>query len=96
MKYVLFIKDDIAMAKAVTNKPECIKTDIYDRCEEITGEEYQTIKLPAVKKDGFWTKTDNHAKIICYESETEDPQPTEIDRLRADVDYIAIMTGVTL
>lgn len=24
------------------------------------------------------------------------PQPTEIDRIRADVDYIAVMTGVTL
>lgn len=26
----------------------------------------------------------------------EDPQPTELEWLRADVDYIAIMTGVTL
>lgn len=41
--------------------------------------------------DGAWT-VEQPPEI----SEPTEPQPTELERLRADIDYLSIMTGVTL
>ena len=35
-------------------------------------------------------------KPAVAETEPTDPEPTELEQLRADVDYIAVMTGVEL
>lgn len=52
-------------------------------------------KVTAKEIDGVMTVTEWVAGVI---PEVEEPEPpiTETERLRADIDYIAIMTGVEL
>ena len=66
----------------------------------IVPEELETPNFPfgevtAKKVDGVMTVTKWVATDI---PETEEPIPTpnELEQLRADVDFIAVMTGVTL
>lgn len=52
-------------------------------------------EVAAEEIDGVMTVTSWVAGEFPATEEVE-PEPTEIERLRADVDYIAVMTGVEL
>ncbi len=52
-------------------------------------------EVTAKEIDGVMTVTKWVAGTIPETTETT-PTPSEVEQLRADVDYIAIMTGVTL
>lgn len=93
--FILFIKDNIAMAKSRVAELNDIDLGIYDSYAEITESDFNTIELPSKKIKGVWTKTKEIPEIEYEVEETERPV-SEIDRLRADIDYISIMTGVEL
>lgn len=46
--------------------------------------------------DGVMTVTKWVAGTIPEPEPTPEPKPSEVERLRADIDFIAIMTGVEL
>ncbi len=53
-------------------------------------------KVTAEEIDGVMTVTAWEPGIVPEPQPAPDPGPTETEQLRADVDYIAAMTGVTL
>lgn len=89
MRYVGTVKDDVIVAKGINY------TDYVDPNEiELTEEQYNTIPIPCKLIDNEFVecefpKYDDEVEII------EEPI-TDMEQLRADVDYIAIMTGVEL
>ncbi len=91
--FYVFIKDSVAVAKVKSRAIENIDTDLYDSYSEITESEFNEIELPATLRNGIWVKVDN-APIIDYPTTT--PEPTELERIRADIDFIAVMTGIEL
>ena len=85
MKYILFIKDDIAVAKSLRMSLDNINLDLYDKYEEVTEEIYDSIELPAVKDGNNWRKTDKYP-YIDYPSAPEpipESEPTAEDMLNA-------------
>lgn len=96
MKYLVYTKNDVCMAKGVCKSVEDAELfmAVYDAVEEVTAEVYKTITIPAVKVNGIWKKADN-VPAMEY-PETPEQGPSEMEQLRADIDYIAIMTGVEL
>lgn len=94
MKFILFLKDNIAVAKSTRKSLDKIDLGIYDNYEEVTKEEFNTIEFPAQKINSKWVKTDVFPTINYPRAESL--PVSKIDQLRADIDYIAIMTGVEL
>lgn len=94
--FVAYIKDNVYMAKGICKSIEAAEPfkAVYDAVEEVTEEEYHTIPIPSVKVNGRWEKTDTIPDIDYPEAPEQ--SPSEMEQLRADVDYIAIMTGVEL
>ena len=61
---------------------------------DLTGDRIRAHKW---ENDTLIFDADKYAEIQAEkEAEQEQEQPTEIEQLRADVDYIAVMTGVEL
>lgn len=92
--YIILFKNDVAMSKVQRKKIETLSITPYDKCIEVTKEEFNKIKLPARLVNGEWVKTDD-APQIDYPPAPE-REPTEAEQLRADIDYIAVMTGIEL
>ena len=90
---VVFIKDGIAVAKVKYKSIEDIDLSVFDSYIEISEKEFDEIKLPAVLKNGAWVKADRTPKIDYPPIETE---PSELEKIRADIDFIAVMTGIEL
>ena len=97
MKFILFLKDNIAVAKSIRKSLDDVDLGVYDSYEEVTEQEYNTIELPAQKKDSSWVKTDVFP-VIEYDSISEKHEEpiSETEQVRADVDYLAVMMGVEL
>jgi hypothetical protein len=61
----------------------------------LTEEQFNAIPIPCKVVDGKFIPCD-----VPYEDygnvSDETPEPNEVEQLRADIDYIAIMTGVEL
>ena len=98
MKYILFLKDDTAIAKGCCKSVSNIDIGVYDKYAEITFEEYNAVELPCKKINDVWVKVDEVPKIeypTVELGEVEQPV-SEIEQLRADIEYLALMTGVTL
>ena len=96
MMFLVYSKNGVCMAKGICKSMEDAEPfmSIYDAVEEVTEEIYKTIPIPSVKVNGKWEKTDN---IPAMEyPEAPEQSPSEMEQLRADIDYIAIMTGVEL
>ena len=71
-KYYIFIKDDIAV-QAV--KSGAVPTSEIFEVEEITREEFLSLRLPCVKENSVWVHTDEMPEIEYPESEpTEEPE----------------------
>lgn len=84
MKFILFIKDDIAIAKARKKSLDNIELGIYDSYEEISETEFNNVELPSEKIDGVWCKTDKYPVINYPEPEPiPEPEPTAEDMLNA-------------
>lgn len=94
--YILYIKDNICVAKGICKSIENTEPflSVYDAVEEVTEAEYKEISIPATKTNGKWEKTDK-MPVIEY-PEAPEQSPSAMEQLRADIDYIAIMTGVEL
>ena len=80
MKYILFVKNNIATAKCCYKLLKNIKSDLYDSYEEITEKEYNSIVLPSEKINGEWVKTDIFPKIE-YPNVSVTTEPTTEDIL---------------
>lgn len=93
MRYVGTISQGVIIAKGINY------TDYIDENEiELTEEQYNTIQTPCKVVNGIF-KPCEYPKITVEETEENnenDTEVSEIEQLRADVDYIAIMTGVEL
>ncbi len=63
MGFIIFIKDDIAVAKQRRKTLDNIELGVYDRYEEISETDFNSIELPSEKIDGVWCKTDKHTNI---------------------------------
>lgn len=94
--FLVYSKNNVYMAKGICKSSEDAESfmGFYDAVEEVTEEEYKTIPIPSVKVNGQWEKTDNIPDMEYPEAPEQSPSETE--QLRADIDYIAIMTGVEL
>lgn len=89
MRYVGILKKGVIISKGINY------TDYEDVNEiEITKEQYDTITIPCRLVDDEF--------VVCEFPESDvvdvkyEKPVTEIEQLRADVDYIAAMTGVEL
>lgn len=63
--------------------------------DSMSCENFPFGEVEAKEIDGVMTVTKWTAGTLP-EPQKEDVQPTEVEQLRADVDYLAIMTGVEL
>lgn len=88
MKYVGTIKDGVIVAKGINY------TEYEDPNEiELTEEQYNTIPIPCKLVNGEFIPCEYPRSEVV---EIPEEPITEVERLRADVDFIAVMTGVTL
>lgn len=89
MRYVGILKNGVIISKGINY------TDYEDVNEiEITQEQYDTIPIPCKLVDDEFVECEfpkSDIKDVIYVKPI-----TEMERLRADVDYIAVMTGVEL
>ena len=95
MKFILFLKDNIAIAKARKVSLDNVELGVYDGYEEITEKEFNTIELPSKKIDDMWCKT-NKFPVIDYPSPEPKPEPTPENGTDLSIDELAtaIMEGV--
>ena len=96
MRYILFFKDDIAMAKGCYKTTSNINTGAYDKYTEVTLREYNTIELPAKKVNERWVRSDYIPTISYPKTDNTELPVSETEQLRADISYLALMTGVEL
>lgn len=83
MKFILFIKDDIAVAKARKKALDDIELGVYDSYEEISETDFNSIELPSKKIDGVWCKTDEYP-IINYPEPIPETEETNTPVSKAD------------
>ena len=89
MKYTGTLSNDVIVAKGINY------TEYVDEREiELTEEQYSTIQIPCKLVNGEFIPCE-YPKSEVVETPLEEPI-TEVEQLRADVDFIAVMTGVTL
>lgn len=96
MVYILFLKDDIAVAKSCRKSLDNIDLGVYDGYVEVTREEFDNIELPSKKVDNEWVKSDTFPSIEYPKVEPIEKPTSDAERLRADIDFLALMTGVDL
>ncbi len=71
-----------------------IKAEIDLENYDLTGDRIRAYKW---ENNTLIFDADKYAEIQAEkETEQEQEQPTEMEQLRADIDYIAIMTGIEL
>lgn len=90
VKFVLFLKDNIAVAKSRVSDIKNVDKSVYDSFEEVTEEIFNTIELPSEKVDGVWTKTDNFPTIEYPSVEPEEKKPSaqdDTDAMLIDHEY---------
>lgn len=75
MRYVAFLKNNIAVAKSIYKSLSDVKSRVYDGFEELEKREFEKLELPAKKIDGVWTKVDNAPSIVYPETPTK-AEPT--------------------
>ena len=89
MRYTATIENGIYTSKSINY------TDFIDDREiELTKEQYDTIPIPCKMINGKFVPCE-FPKVI-NEDMTTKTEPTEIEQLRADIDYLALMTEVDL
>ena len=91
MRYIASVTNEgIIVSKGINY------TEYVDEKEiELTEEQYNSIPIPCKLVDGEFVECDFPTPSVT-EVEEVIPEPTETEQLRADVDFIAIMTGVDL
>ena len=94
--FVLFLKDNIAVAKSRVSNVSNVDRSMYDNFEEITEEVFNVIELPSKKINDVWTKTIEFPVVEYPTIEVKQEEPTAIEQLKADIDFLALMTGVEL
>lgn len=77
MAYIIFIKDDIVVAKGVYKSIDNVDLGAYDHFEEITSDEYKNIELASEKVGDEWVKTDKLPKSEYHKIEPIHEQPQE-------------------
>ena len=92
--YILLIKNDVGISKVKRKSIDSLNMTPYDKYIEVEKDVFDKIELPAKYVNGEWVKTDE-APQIDYPPAPE-REPTEAEQLRADIDYIAVMTGIEL
>lgn len=81
MVYIVFLKDNIAVAKGSYKSLDNIKLGVYDEYREVTDTEYKSVEFPSVYTDGEWIKTEVFP-VIDFPEPTE-PEPTADELLNA-------------
>ena len=90
MKYVGVLYDNIIISKAKNYDDKIHESEI-----ELTEGQYNTIPIPCKLVDGEFVPCE-YPKINMDDDVETETEPTEVEQLRADIDFIAIMTGVEL
>lgn len=93
MKHIIFLKDNIAVAKSHYKSLDNIDLGVYDSYVEMTEQEYNSVILPSEKINGKWVKTDTFPKIEYPKSEII-PEPLSETELTTNDMAIAILEGV--
>ena len=89
MKYIGMLNDGVIVAKAKNHDDKVYKNEI-----ELTEKQYNSIPIPCKLVNGEFVRCEFPKSEI--EDVTYEEPITEMEQLRADVDYIAVMTGVEL
>lgn len=63
MKYVLLIKDDIAVAKQMVSSIDNVQLGVYDEFKEVDEATYYDVMLPSKYNNGAWEATDDFPYI---------------------------------
>ena len=90
VKFVLFLKDNIAVAKSRVSDIKNVDMSVYDSFEEVTEDVFDTIKLPSEKKNGVWVETSKFPSMEYPQIEPEEKTPTaqdDIDAMLIDHEY---------
>ena len=89
MRYVTTVENGICTSKGINY------TGFIDGREiELTEEQYNTIPIPCKLINGKFVPCE--FPQIKNEDTTTEIEPTSIEQLRADIDYLALMSGVNL
>ena len=70
-----------------------IEADIDLTQYDLTGDRIRAHKW---EDNALSFDADRYAEIVAENEQTAETQPTELEQLRADVDYIAVMTNIEL
>lgn len=70
-----------------------VEADIDLTQYDFTGDRIRAYKW---EDNTLFFDADRYAEIVAEKEQAADTEPTELEQLRADVDYIAIMTNIVL
>ncbi len=90
MKFVLFLKDNVAVAKSRVSDIKNVDVSVYDSFAEVTKDVFDTIKLPSKKINGVWVETSKMPLIEYPSIEPEEMKPTaqdDTDAMLIDHEY---------
>lgn len=63
MRYIIYLKNEVAMAKSIRMDSENIPLGNFDTFAEVDKEVYTSIKIPAKLVDGNWETISDLAEI---------------------------------
>lgn len=90
MKYVLYLKDNVAVAKSRVSNINNIDLGVYDSFEEITEDVFGSIELPSEKINGVWVETSKFPLVEHPQIVPEEKKPTaqdDTDAMLIDHEY---------
>lgn len=88
--YTHTLGTDLFLRKNITEVVDAETGQTLYECDEVQGRVEYPVTEDEVREsfDEWWS--------VLEEGETPEPEHDTLEKLRADVDYIAIMTGVEL
>lgn len=91
--FILFIKDNVAVAKGRYESIENINANLYDSYIEVTSDEFNRIEIPSkLDESGKWVKGDvlpeiEYPTIPIEEKEIEPNAQDDTDAMLIDHEY---------
>lgn len=72
MHYILYLKNEVAMAKSVRTSKDNIPLDNFDNFMEVSKEQYDQISIPAKLVNGLWVKVTDKSELPSREKSSSE------------------------